>query len=114
MFTSVEEKLIRLALDDAAQPGEVRNCAVKFVQSLRRRGIKSEALVRPLPPPTRFCVELDRARILKMPFGRHRGRRLDVIEPDYLKWALANCRCLSLSLREAIGLVLSAGSAQHR
>jgi hypothetical protein len=108
MFTAVEEKLLRLALDEAAQPGEVCNSAVKFVESLRRRGVKAEAFTRPLQPPELFPTKLDRARVLKMPFGRHRGRRLDVIEPDYLKWALANCRCLSLSLREAIQLVLGA------
>jgi len=106
MFTAVEQKLLRLALDEAAQPGEVCNSAVKFVESLRRRGVKAEALTRPLQLP--FPTKLDRARVLKMPFGQHRGRRLDVIEPAYLRWALAEADCLSLSLREAIQLVLGA------
>jgi hypothetical protein len=109
MFTAVEEKLIRLALDEAAQPGEVRNSAVKFVESLRRLGMKSDAFIKQQLAEKAFSTKLQRARVLVMPFGKHRGRRLDVIEPAYLRWALANCGCLSLTLREAIGLVLNNG-----
>jgi uncharacterized protein (DUF3820 family) len=106
MFTSLEEKLLRLALDEAAQPGEIQNCAVKLIESFRRRQVTPESLIR---EPAEKVSKLDRARVVTMPFGRHRGRRLEVIEPDYLRWALRECSCLSLGLREAILLVVTAG-----
>jgi uncharacterized protein (DUF3820 family) len=51
-------------------------------------------------------ITLEQARRRVMPFGRHKGRRLQVIEPAYLRWALRSCSNLSLGLREAIRLVL--------
>jgi uncharacterized protein (DUF3820 family) len=61
----------------------------------------------PLPPTT-----LAMARRRVMPFGLHRGRQLEAIEPSYLRWALRECSNLSLGLREAIRLVLSEGGRQ--
>jgi hypothetical protein len=107
-FTEVEAKLLRLGLDAAAAPGEIANASVMLMQSLRRRGMRPEALIAGMP--SRLDTPLERARRLKMPFGRHRGRRLDVIEPAYLQWALRECSGLSLDLREAIRLVLGVGS----
>jgi uncharacterized protein (DUF3820 family) len=52
---------------------------------------------------------LERARQRMMPFGRNRGRRLDCIEPSYLRWVLNKADYASLELKEAIKLVLSAG-----
>jgi transcriptional regulator with XRE-family HTH domain len=49
-LTEKEKKLARLMLDKAAQPGEVANSALKFAESLRRRG------VRVLAPKTRKRV----------------------------------------------------------
>jgi uncharacterized protein (DUF3820 family) len=45
-----------------------------------------------------------------MPFGKHRGRMLEAIEPSYLQWALRECSCLSLGLRESIKIVLQGGA----
>jgi uncharacterized protein (DUF3820 family) len=55
---------------------------------------------------------LERARRRVMPFGKHRGRKLDAIEPSYLRWALRECSNLSLGLREAIKIVLEGGSGR--
>jgi uncharacterized protein (DUF3820 family) len=113
VFTELEEKLIWLGLDKSAEPGEVRNSAVKLLESLRRRGMRPEALIlgSQLQPPLRSDTTLAMARRRVMPFGKHRGRRLDAIEPSYLRWALRECSNLSLGLREAILIVLSKGGA---
>jgi uncharacterized protein (DUF3820 family) len=114
-FTEVEAKLLRLGLDPAAAPGEIANASLKLIQSLRRRGMRPEALIlgTELRAPSRADMSLERARRLKMPFGKHKGRRLDVIEPAYLHWALRKCTCLSLDLQEAIRLVLRANRHPH-
>jgi hypothetical protein len=113
VFTELERKLIALALDEAAAVGEVQNSAVMLIQSLRRRRMRPEALVlgSELQAPARPDTPLERARRLKIPFGKHRGRRLDCIEPSYLRWALRECSCLSLGLREAIKIVLQGGAS---
>jgi uncharacterized protein (DUF3820 family) len=113
VFTQLERKLIALALDEAAAVGEVQNSAVMLIQSLRRRGMRPEALIlgSELRTPSLSHTPLERARRFRMPFGRHQGRQLQAIEENYLRWCLRECRCLSLGLREAIRLVLSAGGA---
>jgi hypothetical protein len=47
LFIPLEQKLIRLALDDAAAPGEVLNASVSLIKSLRKRGVRPEALLQP-------------------------------------------------------------------
>jgi len=110
VFTDTEQKSIRLALNEAAQPGEIRNSAVKLFESLRCRGMRPEALIlgSQLKASERLPTALEQARRRVMPFGKHRGRRLDAIEPTYLRWALCECSCLSLGLKEAIRLVVHA------
>jgi uncharacterized protein (DUF3820 family) len=114
MFIEVEQKLIRLGLDPAASAGEVQNSGAKLFQNLRRRRMRPEALIlgsqlqAPSLPETALAI----ARRRVMPFGKHRGRHLEAIEPSYLKWALRECSCLSLGLREAIEIVLQGGGEQ--
>ena len=112
-FTDTEAKLLRLALNEGAQVGEIQNSAVMLIQSLRRRGMRPEALIvrSQLQAPLRPETALGLARRRVMPFGKHRGRRLDAIEPSYLRWALRDCSCPSLGLREAIKLVLQGGAS---
>ena len=47
---------------------------------------------------------------MKMPFGKHRGRRIEDVPEDYLCWVLDNCENISATLREAIVDVLDLGS----
>jgi len=110
LFSEREEKLLWLALDQSAQPGEVRNSAVALIESLRRRGMRPESLIlgSQLQVSRRPETTLAQARLRIMPFGKHRGRRLEAIEPAYLRWALRKCSNLSLGLREAILIVLAA------
>jgi hypothetical protein len=112
VFTELEQKLIRLALDSSAQVGEIQNSALMLIESLRRRGMRPEILIfgSELKESERPFTAFQQARRRVMPFGRHRGRRLDAIEPSYLKWALRECSCLSLGLRESIKIVLQGGA----
>jgi uncharacterized protein (DUF3820 family) len=106
-FTETEQKLIRLGLNTAARGNEIDTAAIKLFHSLRKRGVTSEEVIGETGgnPPLSADL-LARARRLRMPFGKHRGRPLMVIEASYLRWALRDCHCLSLDLREAIQLVL--------
>src|SRR5260221_4021267 len=44
--TEKEMKLIRLALDPAAQPGEISNAAIALIRAWRDRAVKPEELER--------------------------------------------------------------------
>ena len=90
MFTEIECKLIALALDKAAHPGEIDNSAVMLLRSLRNRGVTSEELIGGLGngrsgppiysrPDFGTCV---------FPWGKHKGEQLKDISPSYLLWAL--------------------------
>src|SRR6516225_8114649 len=111
VFNEREEKLIRLGLDPAAAPGEVANSGAKLLQSLRKRGVGADTLIlagqAKMPASPQITLEDARRRV--MPFGKHRGRQLEAIEPSYLRWALRECSCPSLGLREAIKIVLRGG-----
>jgi len=111
VFTDTEQKLIRLALNEAAQPGEIRNSAVKLLETLRRRRMRPETLIlgRQLQAPSQPKTALATARRCVMPFGKHRSRQLEAVEPSYLRWSLRGCSCLSLGLREAIKIALRGG-----
>ena len=50
-LTPKEEKITRLALDDAAQEGERAAAALKLIESLRARGVSVEDLQEDAPPP---------------------------------------------------------------
>lgn len=104
-LTVLEEKLLRLALDAAAQPGEAENAAVKLIQSLRARkldgydhGVKSafsantppkyKAPPEPESPPGNWPEDWPGSVI--MPFGKYQGKRLAEIDPSYFRWAVQN------------------------
>lgn len=84
-LTELEQKLMRLALDPAAAPGEIENCARKLFE--RRRGLTVEQILGdPQPaaagpeywaPDYGLCV---------MPFGKHKTKEFKDIPPSYLRW----------------------------
>jgi hypothetical protein len=100
-WSEIEKKLLRLALCQAAQPGEVDNAGRALIQSLRKRKVRAEALLSGAAPQVR------RAGDLRMPFGKHKGLPLHRIEPGYLLWILDNVKHLSPRLEQAILEVLS-------
>jgi Putative quorum-sensing-regulated virulence factor len=94
-------KLILLALDPHAAPGEVDNAAVALVHSLRRQYSDGFSFLaeltdkRPPEPDNRYGET-------QMPFGKHKGRQLRDIDPTYLLWVLANCTNADAYLKIAI------------
>ncbi len=106
MFTEKETKLIRLAMDGAAHPGERDNCASMLIQSLLKRGIDSEKFIN-LSGPRVYephkekkqyqyhtngkhvcphCQGPDWGTYI-MPQGKHQGKMLRDIPLDYLQYA---------------------------
>jgi uncharacterized protein (DUF3820 family) len=86
-LTELEQKLMRLALDPAAAPGEIENCARKLFEQWRKRGLTIEqilgepqaAAANPeyWAPDYGLCV---------MPFGKHKTKEFKDIPPSYLRW----------------------------
>lgn len=103
MLNDTEEKLLRLALDEGAQPGEIDNAAAMLIRKLRKRHVSADELIYILKP------ENDSAghELQIMPFGKYEGIALMYIPHDYLEWVLQNCRNISLHLRRAIYECLS-------
>jgi len=107
MFTEREAKLIRLAMDKAAHPGERDNCASMLIQSLLKRGVDSESFIQLSGPRVYEPYREKKERQFKangkhvcphcqgpdfgnyiMPQGKHRGKTLREIPLDYLQYAL--------------------------
>jgi exodeoxyribonuclease X len=91
-------KLLRLALDPAAQSGESESAAVKLVRHWRAEGMTADALLAPGSRPARLLNDA-------MPFGCYKGLTLESIaaeDPGYLEWLLGNVTRLRPGLRNAI------------
>jgi len=41
-------------------------------------------------------------RVERMPFGKHKGVRLELIEASYIRWILENCERLDPELQEEL------------
>ena len=103
----IEAKLLALALDPAARGNEIATSAEKIISLLRARGVSTAEVFRgPKPSPVADDLTLIRARNMRMPFGKHRRKRLCDVPLSYLRWAKYNCEDMSADLRDAISVVL--------
>jgi uncharacterized protein (DUF3820 family) len=109
-FTPTEQKLLWLALDPAAAPGEIDNSAIKLVQSLRRRGATAEQIIAASCQAIFKQRRLDAARSYLITFGRYRGKAVGEVPEDYLRWVLSGeCHSATPNLKLAIEIVLNQG-----
>lgn len=98
-LSSSEEKLLRLALDPAAHPGESDNAAVALIRSMRKRGVsaysptgleKEKGHSAPPKPSDHSIYPRDWPGSIQMPWGKHKGKRLCEIDPSYFSWCIKN------------------------
>jgi hypothetical protein len=96
-LTDKEQKLLRLALDQGARPGEVATAAAKLIESWRTRGLAAEELggggggtaAEPWKPfAHRPKVWQPDYGLCTMPWGKYRDQQFKDIPPDYLAYQL--------------------------
>jgi hypothetical protein len=85
MLTEQQQKLMRLALDPAAQPGEIANAARMVVEQWRKEGLTLEQIFgeNGQRPPEYWAPDYG---LCTMPFGKHKGKEFKDIPPSYLRW----------------------------
>ena len=103
-LTSIEMKLLRLALDKAAYEGEADNAAIMFVRKLRERNATADELFRHSPatisePSVSKCGDDGNK---KMTFGKYKNEMIKEIPIGYLTWVLRNCTNIDPKLKLAI------------
>jgi hypothetical protein len=88
-LTVKEGKLLALMLNRASECGEIHNAALKFVQSLRERGIEVQAVEQAL---TSEVLPVKHLRpdygLTRMPWGKRKGLPFCEIPPHELRSAL--------------------------
>src|ERR1700747_1863938 len=106
-LTNLETKLLRLWLDRSAENGEAASAALHLRRLLRDRGIDAysiEAVLAEASSPFSAYQPVSEypyaSTILK--FGKHRGKRFDQVDSDYLLWVLDNFEDLWPTTRLAI------------
>lgn len=82
-----------------------------YWQQIEPRDYRYLTEPRHFPPPcpwcrgrlrhTAECEELQKSWEIRMPFGKHKGRPISEVPPDYLEWLDQN-RWLSAELRAAV------------
>jgi hypothetical protein len=91
-LTGLEMKLLRLALNESAAPGEVSVSAQKLIESLRRRGISAEAIESTFEDAQEPVLEAKKWSpdygLCTMPWGKHKGERFMDISPYDLRSAM--------------------------
>lgn len=116
---SLVEKLLNLALDDAASKGEIENASKKMIDHLRQAKARSDDFVVEkvvyvdvpiekivyVDKPVDKIVYIDMATQKKVPtmtFGKFKGVAITEVEPSYLLWALENVDSMNKILQQAI------------
>jgi hypothetical protein len=97
-LTPIELKLLRLVLDKGAAPGEIENCALMLIRSLRKRGVSAQEIEEALagtdgeqaPPPRMSRPDYG---LCRMPFGKTKGQLFMDLPPYDLRsakrWAMS-------------------------
>ena len=80
-LTELERKLLRLALCESAQPGEVLTSGKKLIESWRARGVDSVAVETALSGGSNgaeAAIQMSRPDygLTRMPFGKAQGRNV--------------------------------------
>ena len=95
MLTPKEEKLLALALDQAAQPGEWATAGMKLIQSLRERsvdgfnpGLSAKMSGKVKEPEPKASDQWPGS--IELTFGKHKGKKLSQVDPGYFSWFIEN------------------------
>jgi len=86
LLNDKERKLLALALDSAAQPGELASAALKLIEAWRKRGLRIEEFDSQTPPPLASPKDYGLC-IWPWPVNRdgpYKGKNFRSIPPDYL------------------------------
>lgn len=78
------QKLLRLALNNAAAEGEWRTAAIKFISALRDNSVDADDLIHGCRP-----AKKPKNPPYFMPFGQYKGVSLAKIPTEYLVWIVA-------------------------
>jgi hypothetical protein len=78
-----------------------------LINCLRARGVSATEVFRGSKLASAADDKtLERAKAMRMPFGKHRHKLLRDVPQSYLRWAKDNCKNMSVNLRDAISVIL--------
>lgn len=93
-LSELQRKLIRLALDPAAEPGEIRNCAIKLIALWRKEGMTAEEVfgndAQAIQQAQTYWAPDYGLCVLR--FGKHKDKEFKDIPPSYFHWLLPELR----------------------
>jgi hypothetical protein len=89
-LSELELRLLRLALSPAAQGAEITTAAIKFVESLRARGVDANVIEGALQCDGADALAVPASvpdwGLVICPFKAHKGEMLMNCPPDYLRY----------------------------
>jgi hypothetical protein len=86
-LTPTESKLLRLMLNEAAEPGEVSTSSLKLAESLRRRCVSAYEIEEAISAVGNGSALQPNYGLCTMPFGRTKGQRFMDLSPHELRSA---------------------------